>query len=505
LAVVVLGALALDAWWARRAESGIRASRAAAGALLAVLTAAVVWHAPDFARAASANNRLRDVGTGFGVAVLLAAVAAAVASRKSVGATVVVAGLLFVQLGWPLRHFTPEAPVVDFYGEQAGHRAMRHLLDDRYRFAGTEYTFYPSSGQALDLPDLRGVALRSEELRAVVQAVNPQAFARDPLKIDLRREEWELASPLLDHLAVGYFVEGTDELPYGRRADDPDLTWDRWASVDEVPPEALAGVGPGPLNGIYVPLRTGGRCRGAWVRLSLVSGGRTLATSTRSAFDVGGGWTGFAILGRKLAAGDRYELVPTSTKEGCTVQVGMAGPRVARQLLIEDPGQSIRLASTEQAWIYQRPSAWELVSAHRRWRAFPDQETLLAWAATRPPEDADVAAYVGPDRAGSGAGRQPVVVSSKVVDNTARAVVQGDAESLLVVSQDLAEGWTARIDGEPADLVAVDGALQGVFVPPGLHTVVLSYMPRTFVLGSALSALALAAVVATWFVSRARS
>ncbi|HEV3494940.1 MAG TPA: hypothetical protein VHA34_01175, partial [Actinomycetes bacterium] len=472
LAVVVLATLALDAWWARRAESRVPASRAAAASLLAVLVAAVVWHAPDFARAASANSRLRDVGTGFGVAILLAGVAAAVASRKGVGATVVLAGLLFVQLGWPLRHFTPEAPVVDFYGEQAGHRALRNLLDDRYRFAGTEYTFYPSSGQALDLPDLRGVALRSEELRAVVQAVNPQAFARDALKIDLRREEWDLASPFLDHLAVGYFVEGTDELPYGRVADNPDLAWDRWASAGEAPVEAMSGVAPGPLNGIYLPLRTGGRCRGAWVRLSLVSGGRTLATSTRSAFDVGGGWTGFAILGRELATGDRYELVPTSTKAECTVQVGMAGPRVARQLLIEDPGQSIRLASTEQAWIYERPSAWELVSGHRRWRAFPDQESLLAWAANRPSEDADVAAYVGPDRAGSGAGRQPVVVSSEVVDNTARAVVQGDAESLLVVSQDLADGWTARIDGEPADLVAVDGALQGVFVPPGLHTVV---------------------------------
>ena len=505
LAVVVLGTLALDAWWSRRADAGIRASRAAPAALLAVLVGAVVWHAPDFARAASANNRLRDVATGFGAGLLLAALAVVVASRKGVGGTAVIAGLLFVQLGWPLRHFTPEAPVVDFYGEQAGHRALRDLLDERYRFAGTEYTFYPSSGQALDLPDLRGVALRSEELRAVVEAVSLQAFRRDALKIDLRRDEWDLASPLLDHLAVGYFVEGTDELPYGRVAEDADLTWDRWAPAGELPEAATSGVAPGPLNGIYLPLRTGGRCRGASVRLSLLSAGRTVATSTRSAFDVGGGWTGFAIIGRELAAGDPYRLEATSTRSDCRVQVGMAGPRVARQLLIEDPGQSIRLASTEQAWMYERPSAWELVSAHDRWRAFPDQASLLAWAAARPPEDADVAAYVGPDRPGSGAGRDPVVVSSEVVDNTARAVVQGDAESLLVVSQDLAEGWTARIDGKPADLVAVDGALQGVFVPPGRHTVVLSYMPRTFVLGSAVSAVALVAVVAAWFVPRRRT
>ena len=502
LAAVVLGALAVDTWWTRRAETGVRASRAAAASLLAVLAGGVALHGPDFARAASANNRLRDVVSGFGIALLLAAVAAVVASRRSRGATGVVAALLFAQLGWPLRHFKPEAPVRDFYGETRGHSAVRDLLGGRHRMAATEYNFYPNSGQALGLPDLRGVALRSEELRALIQAFNPQAFARDPLKIDLRRDEWNVASPLLDHLAVGYFAEGTDELPFGRVAPDPDLTWDRWAPADDVPVGAMSGVAPGPLNGVYVPLRAGGRCRGAWVRLDLVGGGRTIASSTRSAFDVGGGWTGFAVIGRELAAGDPYRLVVTSTKASCRVQVGLTGGRAARQVLIEDPGQAIRLASTEQAWVYQRPSAWPLVSAHRRWRAFPDQAALLAWAAGRPPEEADVAAYVGAERPGSGGaeGPDPVVVSSRVVDNSARAVVEGDVDSLLVVSQAMADGWTARVDGEPAELVAVDGALQGVFVPAGRHTVVLSYMPSTFVLGSAVSgaaglAMVLAAVV----------
>ncbi|HEX2119016.1 MAG TPA: YfhO family protein, partial [Acidimicrobiales bacterium] len=255
-----------------------------------------------------------------------------------------------------------------------------------------------------------------------------------------------------------------------------------------------------PLNGVYLPLRTGGRCEDAWVRLSLVSNGRTLATSTRSAFDVGGGWTGFAIIGREQAAGDPYQLRAESTRPACRLAVGLAGGQMARQLLIEDPGQSIRLASTEQAWIYERPSAWELVSAHRRWRAFPDQAQLLAWAATRPPEDANVAAYVGRDRPGAAGepGPEPVVVSSAVVDNRVRAVVQGDVQSLVAVSQDLAPGWTATVDGEPADLVAVDGALQGVFVPPGRHTLELSYMPRAFVLGSAVSAPAFLAAVLVW-------
>ena len=512
LAVAVLGALALDAWWARRRQASTAPSRVASAVTLAVVAGAFLLPAGDFFRTASASNLLRYVTTHFALAILLAGAAVLVAldavrrrsTRARAGATAVLAALLFAQLGWPLRHFTPEAPIADFYGERAGHRALRALLDDRYRFAATEYNFYPNSGQALGLPDLRGLALHAKEFKAVVGAFNPQAFSRDALKINLRREEWNLTSPLLDHLAVRYFAEGSDELPFGRVADGADLTWDRWAPAKDLPAEMTSGVAPGPLNGIYVPLRaTAKQCRGAFVTLTLLSGGRVVAETTRPAFDMGG-WSGFAILARSLRAGDPYLFTATTDRPACSVDVGLTGPRAARQLLIEDPDQAVRLVSTEQAWIYERPSAWPLVSVHGRWRSFPDQDSLLAWAATRPPEDADVAPFVGdghpPAPAGSSA---PRLLSSRISDNTVRAEVAGAAGSLLVVSQNLADGWRAEVDGEPAPIVPVDGALIGVFVPPGQHTITLDYLPRTFLAGAgitaaAVGAAALAVVVPAW-------
>ncbi len=508
LAVAVLGALALDAWWAARRpapDAAVPASPAASGATLAVLAGALLLPAADFLRTASSHNLLRNVTAHFALAMALAGVAALVAglavrrptARGQVVATLALAALLFAQLGWPLRHFTPEAPIGDFYGERAGHRALRGLLDDQYRFAATEYNYYPNSGQALGLPDLRGLALHSKQFKALVGAFNPGAFSRDALKINLRREEWNLTSPVLDHLAVRYFAEGADELPFGRVAGDADLTWDRWASVDGLPADATSGLAPGPLNGIYVPLRASSKaCRGAFVTLTLLSGDRPLAHATRPSFDIGGGWTGFAVVGRALAAGDSYRFTATSDKAGCTVDIGMTGPRAARQLLIEDPGQDVRLVSTEESWIYERPSAWPLVSTHARWRAFPDQASLLAWAATRPPEDADVAAYVGPagaHLAPAPGAPPPQVLSSRIGDNTVHAEVTGGATSLLVVSQNLATGWTAKVDGEPAPVVAVDGALMGVFVPAGRHTVTLGYLPRPFVAGAAVTGVALLA------------
>jgi hypothetical protein len=202
------------------------------------------------------------------------------------------------------------------------------------------------------------------------------------------------------------------------------------------------------------------------------------------------------VLGRDLAAGDPYRFTVTSTVPGCRVEVGMVGDRAARQLLVEDPGQDVRLVSTDQAWIYERPSAWPLVSAHARWRAFPDQAQLLAWAATRPPADADVAAFVGTAADPRPPGPPPadaVVTSSAIADNSVRAEVTASSRSLVVVSQNLADGWTARVDGKPVPLVAVDGALMGVFVDAGRHTVSLDYRPKTFLAGGALSAVALLA------------
>ena len=500
LAVAVLGALALDAWWARRRETSTTPSRVASALTLAVLAGAFLLPAGDFFRTASAYNLLRHVTLHLALAFFLAAAAVLVAlnavwrrsARAQVGATVVLAALLFAQLGWPLRHFTPEAPIGDFYGERAGHRALRALLDGRYRFAATEYNYYPNSGQALGLPDLRGLALHAKEFKNVVSAFNPQAFSRDALKINLRREEWNLTSPLLDHLAVRFFAEGGDELPFGRVADGADLTWDRWAPAKDLPAEMTSGVAPGPLNGIYVPLRaTSKRCRGAFVTLTILSGGRVVAETTRPAFDVGG-WSGFAVLARSLEAGDPYRFTTTTDKPACSVDVGLTGPRAARQLLIEDPGQAIRLVSTEQSWIYERPSAWPLVSVHGRWRSFPDQASLLAWAVARPPEDADVAPFVGDGHppAPSGASA-PQLLSSRISDNTVRAEVTGAADTLLVVSQNLADGWRAEVDGRPAPIVAVDGALIGVFVPPGRHMVTLDYLPRTFVAGAGITGAAL--------------
>jgi hypothetical protein len=72
------------------------------------------------------------------------------------------------------------------------------------------------------------------------------------------------------------------------------------------------------------------------------------------------------------------------------------------------------------------------------------------------------------------------------------AIVDGSGSSLLVISEAFYPGWHARIDGRDTSIIAVDGLVQGVLVPSGRHLVELRYLPKSFLVGLALTLLAIA-------------
>lgn len=72
-------------------------------------------------------------------------------------------------------------------------------------------------------------------------------------------------------------------------------------------------------------------------------------------------------------------------------------------------------------------------------------------------------------------------------------VAPGNA--LLRISLPYTPGWSAEIDGQPTELVPVDEALTGVFVPAGEHRITLQFRPKWFRRGAILSGLGLAALV----------
>lgn len=70
-----------------------------------------------------------------------------------------------------------------------------------------------------------------------------------------------------------------------------------------------------------------------------------------------------------------------------------------------------------------------------------------------------------------------------------------DGDALACLSIPYASGWTARVDGEPAQIVPANVAFMGVKLSKGAHTVEFSYMPKGLKLGVAISLVTLVALI----------
>ncbi len=73
---------------------------------------------------------------------------------------------------------------------------------------------------------------------------------------------------------------------------------------------------------------------------------------------------------------------------------------------------------------------------------------------------------------------------------------------MLVLSELYYPGWRATVNGSAAPIFRVDGALQGIEVPPGHSHVELTYRPMSAIAGLALTPLTFLAVGALWLKGR---
>ena len=71
-----------------------------------------------------------------------------------------------------------------------------------------------------------------------------------------------------------------------------------------------------------------------------------------------------------------------------------------------------------------------------------------------------------------------------------------DRRGLVVLDDQLAPGWTVRVDDHPARALRVDDVMRGVVVGPGSHRIVWSYRVPGLALGLVLSAFALVLLLA---------
>lgn len=80
--------------------------------------------------------------------------------------------------------------------------------------------------------------------------------------------------------------------------------------------------------------------------------------------------------------------------------------------------------------------------------------------------------------------------------NSLRIQAELGCRGLVVVSESYFPGWTASVDGKPARVYPVYGALRGVIVEGGRHEIEMQYRPLSVIVGSAATFLGLLLAIA---------
>ncbi|HSM57224.1 MAG TPA: YfhO family protein [Candidatus Sulfomarinibacteraceae bacterium] len=227
---------------------------------------------------------------------------------------------------------------------------------------------------------------------------------------------------------------------------------------------------------------------------------------------VAGGATGTVLM--ETMDGERWELTPEPL-ESELWRAELPQPAVA---------QNIELVATDAVWRVQglalvderdgafhalAPGAYRLlysgdVKIYENLDVLPRAFMVHRWQ-WQPDVASSVAAMSAPD---FDPGQEAVVVGTgeevgvegsqgeaRIVRYEAERVeieTESVSEGLLVLTDAHYLGWRATLDGEEVAIQQVDGLFRGVFVPPGSHRIIFTFISRPFEVGRLLSLLALA-------------
>lgn len=140
------------------------------------------------------------------------------------------------------------------------------------------------------------------------------------------------------------------------------------------------------------------------------------------------------------------------------------------------------------------PRAW-LARRHREAASLEEALGLVWHSGLDPREEVVIEAREGPvpPPAGQDASGHAEVAAYAPEEIRIAAEVR-DAGAFLFLSEVEYPGWSAAVDGRPAPIQRAHGLFRAVWLEPGRHEVVFRYRPRSFAVGSAISAASLLAL-----------
>jgi len=173
-----------------------------------------------------------------------------------------------------------------------------------------------------------------------------------------------------------------------------------------------------------------------------------------------------------------------------------AGPNQRAQPLLDFCGVRLIGASDDQNWV-ARSNAMQLVSIGQRTVLVTNDGAALKVIGSASFDPRRLVVLEQPVDA------EPDPEAKAVLDRfeDERWIIHAEASrpTLLVISQTWYPGWSARVNGEPSEILRANVAFQAVEVPAGTSSVELRYREPGLAAGAALSGVSLAfCIVLVW-------
>ncbi|HZV75375.1 MAG TPA: hypothetical protein VFF79_16825 [Conexibacter sp.] len=222
----------------------------------------------------------------------------------------------------------------------------------------------------------------------------------------------------------------------------------------------------------------------------------------------------------RLAAPEQLEWLPTTIGGMSPAAVQVTGALGARYI-VADPGTTApteadpalrplrRVYSGRDAAIFLNPRATPRAFVAPAIQAVPDAASART-ALVDSGFDARRAVVVEADQPGAaelagvqGARGTARIVSERNAGVTLRATL--DRRGVVVLGDQLLDGWSVRVDGRPARPLRVDAVLRGVVVDAGRHEIAWSYGVPGLRAGVASSVLALVLLLGAGLLAARRS
>jgi hypothetical protein len=202
-------------------------------------------------------------------------------------------------------------------------------------------------------------------------------------------------------------------------------------------------------------------------------------------------------------------LLPARYTEWISALMLAPGERQEDRLRLMDVGWLAADVESDAPWVSYRP-----VPGAQRARLIPlavaaenDVEAMRTMADPEFDPDRTVVLEAPPEVAGLEGGDGGAEVLAIADPNRVEVKVEATSGGWLLLSDLWFPGWSASIDGAPADSYPADGAFRAVWVPPGSSTVVWQYRPTSFHVGLLATTGGLVILIGGvfWWIARRRS